>query len=144
MAAKRRARFAMLLSRFFHPVVRNPSRAAADKRFFLRLGPLPPEGRSQNRINGGLEAGVSCYEAVLCHGTIYIMADELRLEATRVKLAHARGKDVSALAGKRRGTGSDGEPVVKVEAVKPLRGFSVGRIRVARRRGLRRLRAHMH
>jgi hypothetical protein len=106
---------------------------AGARRVFIRLGEVPDSGRSQNHEDGHCEAGVSCYEADMRGGTIWIRSDGLDLEATRNKLAEARRqrRALFLVVGRVHGKGSDGEPVLLPESIEPLRGYSIEQVRVA-------------
>ena len=80
---------------------------------YIRYGNLPKGGKSKNHHTGELEAGVSVFEALFYPDGSY----ELQANTTMIRSLMSGGllkRNVYRLYGDVVGTGSDGEPVLKV------------------------------
>ena len=85
---------------------------------FLRYGKPPASGQSYNTRDGITENGVSCYPAeFLPDGDYRIIVTEV--QALQAKI-YSAGRRAYRLYGPIIGTGSDGEPLLKVERAEML------------------------
>lgn len=83
---------------------------------YLRYGELPKNGRSRNYATGELEEGVSCFNARFSPDNKYYMikteTPPLQIDALVLSI---KCDKAYRLWGDRVGTGSDGEPLLKVK-----------------------------
>lgn len=79
---------------------------------YVRFGSVPESGHSVNHATGAREAGVSCFRAVFDKDGSYQLLVGPKLY---VSLMTVKDREVYRLWGEEVGTGSDGEPLLKVE-----------------------------
>ena len=78
---------------------------------FVRYGDLPPDGRSKNYLTGGLEVGVSVYEALVRSGRTQIILPKVETPGL-VSLSGVNERPLYEVMGPVVGRGSDGEPLL--------------------------------
>lgn len=88
---------------------------------YVRFGKVPKNQRSKNYADGMLEAGVSCFRVLFSDkGDFIPQCPTPATEMTFVNLSHTRNEEIYRLWGEEVGTGSDGEPLLKVTKAKKL------------------------
>jgi len=92
------------------------ARFAEAEKGYIRFGDLPPGGRSTNHLDGTLEVGVSVFEAEFAGAGCRLCVDSV----LRRTYFEVRTRQAYRVWGPVVGTGSDGEPVIKVTRVERL------------------------